>query len=138
MEHLHYYQAGYAGQPLISGSSDERRCHNLGTFHRLRGIVPLMTQEAVTSRIRFFERGELTKEKGVEMTKDELIAALQANSLPGDAPVRFSCDAMVDDDIDELRGHVTGIFSDGGQLIIEGDGVPEDERRAYDKKWGHE
>lgn len=55
------------------------------------------------------------------MTKDQLIAALQKSNLPGDATVRFACDAMVDGDLDLLVGDVTGFGEGNGCLVILGD-----------------
>lgn len=53
------------------------------------------------------------------MTKDQLIALLQKSDLPGDASVRFVCDAIVDGDPDQLVGDVTGICEHSGCLVIE-------------------
>lgn len=61
------------------------------------------------------------------MTKDQLIDILQKSALPGDASVRFACDAMMDGDLD-----VTGVGERRGCLIIEGDGVDPDDRADWD------
>lgn len=70
------------------------------------------------------------------MTKDQLITALQKSNLPGDATVRFVCDAMVDGDLDQLVGDVTGLGERNGCLVIEGDGVDPDDRADWDAIYG--
>jgi hypothetical protein len=70
------------------------------------------------------------------MTKDQLIAALQKSNLPGDATVRFACDAMIDDDLDQLVGDVTGIGERNGCLVVMGDGVDPDDRADWDAIYG--
>ncbi len=69
------------------------------------------------------------------MTKDELIDRLQKSTLPGDAVVRFSCDAIVDGDLDQLVGDVTGVIEHHDRLIIEGDGVDPEDRAEWEQKW---
>mgnify|MGYP003420861288 CR=1 FL=1 len=70
------------------------------------------------------------------MTKDQLIALLQKSDLPGDASVRFACDAIVDGDPDQLVGDVTGIGERNGCLVIEGDGVDPDDRADWEAIYG--
>lgn len=72
------------------------------------------------------------------MTKDRLIAFLQKSNLPGDANVRFACEAMIDGDLDQLVGDVTGLYERNGCLVIEGDGVDPDDRADWDATYGDE
>ena len=72
------------------------------------------------------------------MTKDELIAALTASPLPGDAVVRFSCEAMNEGDLDELVGFVTGVGVVDDVIEIQGGGVDPEERKEFDKLYGHD
>ena len=72
------------------------------------------------------------------MTKDQLIHLLQESDLPGTANVRFACDALVDGDLDQLVGDVTGIGELNGCLVIEGDGVDPEERAEWEAEWGGE